>query len=147
MGSTRLPGKVLQNILDKPMLWHIVERLGSIPEIAKVIVATSDQKADDRIAHFCQSNGISCFRGSETDVLDRFYQAAKNETPDAVIRITGDCPLIDPHLVRRLLLRFIESAAGSRKRVRGARCKARNKSSAHCALRTICRKCGVRGAK
>jgi spore coat polysaccharide biosynthesis protein SpsF len=90
-----------------------VERLGSIPEIARVIVATSDQKADDQIAHFCQSKvipAIPCFRGSETDVLDRFYQAAKKENPEAVIRITGDCPLVDPHLVRRLLLLFIESA-------------------------------------
>ncbi|MEW5801193.1 MAG: glycosyltransferase family protein [bacterium] len=109
MGSTRLPGKVLQDILDKPMLWHIVARIGFIPEITRVIVATSDRKADNRIAHFCLGEGIDCFRGSESDVLDRFYRAARNENPEAVIRITGDCPLVDPHLVRKLLLWFIES--------------------------------------
>ncbi|MEW6380741.1 MAG: glycosyltransferase family protein [bacterium] len=111
MGSTRLPGKVLQEILGRPMLWYIVERLGSIREIARVMVATSDREADDRIASFCQSVGIACFRGSEADVLDRFYQAAKEEHPDIVIRITGDCPLIDPHLVRRLLIQFVESGS------------------------------------
>ena len=110
MGSTRFPGKVLQPILDKPMLWYIVERLQFISGIEKIIVATSDKKTDDPIAQFCESEGIDYFRGSETDVLDRFYQASKNENPEAVIRITGDCPLIDPNLIKRLLLQFIDSS-------------------------------------
>jgi len=109
MGSSRLFGKVLRDILGKPMLWYIVERLRSITEINKIIVATSQHETDEAIAHFCQAHGLACFRGSQTDVLDRFYQAAKSEQPEAVIRITGDCPLVDPQLIRRLLLMFIES--------------------------------------
>ena len=103
MGSTRLPGKVLLPVLGEPILGHIVSRLSTIDKVDTIIVATSDRNLDDPIAEYCSAKGISCFRGSENDVLDRFYQAATAAGADTVIRITGDCPLVDPALVSRLI--------------------------------------------
>src|SRR4030042_3062455 len=95
MGSTRLPGKVLMDIVGKPMLWHIVNRLSYCNLINKIIVATCVSQKDDAIEDFCKRNNIVCYRGSQDDVLDRYYQAAKTYKPDAVVRITADCPLIE----------------------------------------------------
>ncbi len=103
MGSSRLPGKVLMPVLDEPILGHIVSRLSTVGRVDTIVVATSDQDIDDPIAEHCSAKGISCFRGSENDVLDRFYQAATAVGADTVIRITGDCPLVDPALVSRLI--------------------------------------------
>ena len=77
MGSTRLPGKVLKPILERPMLWHIVHRLRFVNGLENIVVATSDLPGDEPIRQFCHANNISCFLGSENDVLDRFYQAAQ----------------------------------------------------------------------
>jgi spore coat polysaccharide biosynthesis protein SpsF len=99
MGSTRLPGKVVKRILGRPVLWHIVDRLRTVPAIDEVVVATSDRPADDDIRALTADMGVQCFRGSEDDVLDRFYQAALVWDGDPVVRITGDCPLVDPELV------------------------------------------------
>ena len=107
MGSTRLPEKVLMPILGKPVLWHIVNRLRNVKEINDIIIATSNSKKDDKIEDFCKANHIDCFRGSEEDVLDRFYKAALKYDPDYLIRITGDCPLIDPDLIKQLIAYFI----------------------------------------
>jgi len=103
MGSSRLPGKVLRPICGRPMLWHIVRRLRCVPLLSEVIVATSDQVGDEPIRGFCRENGIEVFAGSERDVLDRFYQAAVHSGGDPLIRVTGDCPFVDPDLVGRLL--------------------------------------------
>lgn len=103
MGSTRLPGKVLKEIVGRPMLWHIVQRLQFVSRIENVVVATSDQSADQAIEDFCSRFNIDCFRGSENDVLDRFYKAALQYSGDPVIRITGDCPFVDPGVVDDLL--------------------------------------------
>ena len=103
MGSSRLPGKVLRPILGRPMLSFILERLRAVPAIASVLVATSDEARDRPVRTFCEAHGVACFAGSETDVLDRFYRAAAREDADPVLRVTGDCPLIDPGLVARLL--------------------------------------------
>lgn len=103
MGSRRMPGKVLKPILGHPMLWHIVKRAFWVPEVAEVVVATSDQPGDKPIRRFCQENGIAFFAGCEIDVLDRFYQAALKYAGDPLIRITGDCPFVDPQIVGRLL--------------------------------------------
>ncbi len=108
MGSTRLPGKVLRPILGRPMLWHIVNRVGRAPGISKVVVATSSLPKDAPIREFCQKEGINHFSGSESDVLDRYYQAAVLFEADPIIRITGDCPLVDPQVVGKLLA-FYES--------------------------------------
>jgi len=103
MASTRLPGKVLADISGRPMLWHVVSRVQMAKSVDQIIVATSVETADDAIAQFCRDNRIECFRGSETDVLDRFYQAAKRTGAEAVVRVTADCPLIDPHVIDKVI--------------------------------------------
>src|SRR5580692_2175930 len=77
MGSSRFPGKVLEDLCGRPMLWHVVNRVGKARSLDKVVVATTDGAVDDPIAQFCEREGIVCFRGSEQDVLDRFYRAAE----------------------------------------------------------------------
>ncbi len=103
MGSTRLPGKVLRPIVGHPMLWHIVQRVRQTRGLTEVVVATSDQPSDEPLRAFCRSADIPCFAGSENDVLDRFYRAAKQHDGDPLIRITGDCPFVDPELVGSLI--------------------------------------------
>jgi len=103
MGSTRLPGKVLKPILGRPMLWYIVQRIRYVPDVVEVVVATSEQPGDEPIRDFCREYGIASFAGSESDVLDRFYQAAIQYRGDPLFRITGDCPFVDPEVVARLL--------------------------------------------
>lgn len=103
MGSTRLPEKVLAPIDGYPMLWHVLNRLADIPLIDKMVVATTDLSTDDPIASFCQKAGFQWFRGNEADVLDRFYRAAHRYGADSIVRITGDCPLIDPRIVEKVI--------------------------------------------
>jgi spore coat polysaccharide biosynthesis protein SpsF (cytidylyltransferase family) len=98
-----MPGKVLKPILGRPMLWHIVRRLRHVPGLSSVIVATSELPGDEPVRTFCRESGIPVFAGSEEDVLDRFYQAALHHRGDPLVRITGDCPFVDPELVGRLL--------------------------------------------
>lgn len=109
MGSTRLPEKVLMPIVGKPVLWHIVHRIKNVKEIDTIVIATSDSNKDNRIAEFCEVNKIDCFRGSEEDVLDRFYKAAIKYNPDFLLRVTGDCPLVDPDLISELIKYYINN--------------------------------------
>lgn len=97
MGSSRLPGKVLKEIKGKALLAYHIERLKSAGY--PIFIATSIEKVDDLIESFCLENGYSCFRGSEQDVLDRFYQCAKKNELDIIVRVTSDCPLIDGELI------------------------------------------------
>ena len=106
MGSTRLPGKVLAEIHGRPMLWHVVERTRAARHANEVIVATTNVTADDAIVEWCHQQKIVCFRGSEEDVLDRYYQAATQHQADIVVRITSDCPLIDGEIVDKVLREF-----------------------------------------
>jgi spore coat polysaccharide biosynthesis protein SpsF len=103
MGSTRLPGKILMPLAGRPALAHVVERLGAARHVAKVVVATTRQAQDDRVEEFCREQGVSCFRGSENDVLDRYYQAAVLFGADPIVRITADCPVIDPQVVDEVI--------------------------------------------
>jgi spore coat polysaccharide biosynthesis protein SpsF len=103
MGSSRLPGKVLMPILGKPMLWHIVGRVRAVASIDQVLVAVPADESNEVLRRFCADNEIAFFAGSETDVLDRYYQAARKFEADPVIRITADCPLVDPQLIERLI--------------------------------------------
>jgi spore coat polysaccharide biosynthesis protein SpsF (cytidylyltransferase family) len=98
-GSTRLPGKVLMEINQMPLLKIHLDRLKKSKNVDKIIVATTDNIEDNIIENLVTKWGYEIFRGSETDVLDRFYQAVKNIKPLWIVRVTSDCPLIDPKLV------------------------------------------------
>jgi glutamate-1-semialdehyde 2,1-aminomutase/spore coat polysaccharide biosynthesis protein SpsF len=106
MGSNRLPGKSLAEIEGKPMLWHVVRRVQRASLVDRVVVATSVAAADDAIERMCRDNDVVCYRGSEHDVLDRYYGAARGEKASQVVRITADCPLIDPEVIDRVVRRF-----------------------------------------
>jgi spore coat polysaccharide biosynthesis protein SpsF len=106
MGSTRLPGKVLRPLAGRPMLVRIVDRVRACPAVSRVIVATSDRDGDEPIRQLCAAEQIDCFAGSEHDVLDRFYSAALSFHGDPLIRITADCPLVDPTLLAKLVALF-----------------------------------------
>lgn len=99
MGSSRLPGKVLLDIAGQPMLARVVARVRRATRLDDVLLATTTDGSDDRVAGFCNLMNISCTRGSLYDVLDRYYQAARQARADIIVRITADCPVIDPVLV------------------------------------------------
>jgi spore coat polysaccharide biosynthesis protein SpsF (cytidylyltransferase family) len=105
-GSTRLPGKVLAPIAGRTMLLRVVDRTARARTIDRVVVATSTDRADDRVAALCADEGVPCFRGSETDVLGRYAGAARRFGSDAIVRITADCPLLDPEVVDRVVGEF-----------------------------------------
>ena len=111
MGSTRLPGKVLMDLGGESVLSRVVRRLGRARLLRQIVVATSVGSADDAVAAECVRLQVPCFRGSEDDVLDRYYQAEKAWPSDAVVRITADCPLIDPAVVDQTIEVFLESGA------------------------------------
>lgn len=108
IASRRFPGKVLADIAGQPMLWHVVNRLRAARTVDEVVVATSTESADDAIVAFCRQEHVACFRGSEADVLDRFYQAATHHGAGVIVRITADCPLIDPHIVDKVVQAYLE---------------------------------------
>jgi len=107
MSSTRLPGKVLMSLAGRPVLEHVVSRIEQCKTIQKVVVATSVDSSDDDIAKWCQQNGVACHRGSLNDVLDRYYRAAKAHRADAIVRITADCPAIDPTIVDEVVQGYL----------------------------------------
>lgn len=111
MGSTRLPGKVMQPIGKKPMIGLLLERLSKSKKIDQIILATSVDSRNDPLAAYVESIGYTSFRGSENHVLERYYQAAKGANADIVLRITGDCPVIDPELVDVVIENFLSSGA------------------------------------
>lgn len=111
MGSTRLPNKVLMDIAGKPMLWHILNRLKYSKLINEIVIATTTKGSDDSIEAFCKKNSVFCFRGNEEDVLERYYQAASMYKAKMIVRITADCPLIDPKIVDLVIERHIKSEA------------------------------------
>ena len=99
MSSSRLPGKTLEPVLGQPMIRRQIERIRDAKRIDRLVVATSTDASDDRLAQVCRTEGIECARGSLADVLDRFYQVALSLSPANVIRLTGDCPLTDPEVL------------------------------------------------
>jgi spore coat polysaccharide biosynthesis protein SpsF len=100
MSSARLPGKVLKDILGKPMLAHQIERVRRARLVDLAVVATSEEASDDPIAKLCARENIACHRGSLTDVLARFQSAEEQFGPtECIVRLTGDCPLTDPAIV------------------------------------------------
>jgi glutamate-1-semialdehyde 2,1-aminomutase len=108
MGSTRFPNKVMQPICGTPMIGHLLERLSQARRINQIVLATSSDPRNEPLAQYVQRLGFEVYWGSEDDVLDRYYQAAKKAGADVVMRITGDCPLIDPGLVDAVIGLFEE---------------------------------------
>jgi len=111
MRSTRLPGKVLADICGQPMLAHVITRVLRAKLVNEVLVVTSDEATDKSVFDFCANRKVACFRGSESDVLDRFYQAVKTSPPDAIVRITADCPLIDAKIIDKVIDAYVEGHA------------------------------------
>jgi len=112
MGSSRLPGKVLMDLAGEPMLGRCMRRLRDAQRLSTIWVATSVNPRDQAIARLCEARGWHCFRGSENDVLDRYYQTACQAKADVVVRTTSDCPLIDPGLVDRVIQEFLDRQPG-----------------------------------
>lgn len=106
MSSTRLPGKVLMTIAKKPMLSFVVDRLLKAKSIDEVVVATSRDQSDDKIVKFCQREKILYFRGDLENVLDRYFNCAREHKAQIVVRVTSDCPLIDPQVIDEGLKKF-----------------------------------------
>ncbi len=110
MASTRLPGKVLQEVAGRPMLAQQLRRLRECTLADEIVVATTVNSCDDPVADLARREGASCFRGSEHDVLARFVGAARQADADLVVRVTADCPLIDPQVADRVIRALIEHA-------------------------------------
>jgi len=108
-GSSRLPGKVLLDIGGKPMLARVVERTRRSRMIDEVVVATTTDATDDAVASFCLEQGYAHQRGSLYDVLDRYFQAARTYQADVIVRITADCPMIDPGIVDYTIQEFLNA--------------------------------------
>ena len=109
-GSTRLPGKVMKELCEKTVLAHDIERVSQAKLVDEIIIATTTHDSDDVIVHEAERLGVKVFRGSEDDVLSRYYFAAKGAGADVVVRITSDCPLIDPFILDDIIRVFMDGS-------------------------------------
>lgn len=109
VGSTRLPGKVLKKICGKTVLEHDVIRLKLIKNIDEIVIATTELDRDNKIVEECKKMNVKYFRGSEQNVLARYYYAAKENNADIVVRVTSDCPLIDPEVSSKIIEFYLEN--------------------------------------
>lgn len=109
MTSTRLPGKVLKEVLGKSLLEYHIERLLQVELADKLVIATTTNDTDQPIVELCEKLGVAYYRGSEEDVLSRYYEAAAQFGADVVIRVTSDCPLIDPGVVDKVIGMYIDN--------------------------------------
>ena len=109
MTSTRLPGKVLKEVLEKPLLAYQLERLRRVQLADEIVLATTTNQTDDVLAVFAVAEEIRCFRGDEQDVLDRYYQAAVFAEADVIVRVTSDCPLIEPSIIDAVIQVYFKS--------------------------------------
>jgi len=107
MGSTRLPGKILRELDGETVLSRVLGRVRRMCNLNEILVATTDQSVDDAVAESTRQNGVGVFRGNENDVLDRYYQAAQSCHAQAIVRITADCPLIDPEVSDHVIRQFL----------------------------------------
>jgi glutamate-1-semialdehyde aminotransferase/spore coat polysaccharide biosynthesis protein SpsF (cytidylyltransferase family) len=107
MSSTRLPGKVLADIAGQPMIERVLARVKQSRRVTGIVVATSENGADDAIAEYCTARAIALYRGNESDVLDRYYQAAQLHGAKTIVRVTADCPLIDPEIIDRVVAAYL----------------------------------------
>lgn len=108
MGSSRLPGKALQELIGEPMLVHVHNRVCQSTMVNDIIIATTESKKDDIVVELCRDRKWLFYRGSENDVLDRYYQTARIFNGDIIVRITSDCPIIDASIIDSILLKYFE---------------------------------------
>ena len=106
-GSTRFPNKVFADIDGKPLLWHSVNRLYAAKNIDEVIIATTVNSKDDQIEKWCKENDVKCYRGSENDVLNRYFSASKAFPSDVVVRITSDDPFKEPSVIDQVIAKLL----------------------------------------
>ena len=109
MASTRLPGKIMADISGKPMLWHVLNRVKKAKNIDQIILTTTQNSEDQIIVKVAAECGVNIFRGNENDVLDRFYRAAEKYDIDVIVRITADCPLVDPQIIDEMVDYYIKT--------------------------------------
>ncbi len=112
MGSTRLPGKIMCDLAGQSVLFRVVERLSRARRLDEIMIATTTQPADDAVADLCHARAWNVFRGSENDVLDRYYHAAQASQADVVVRVTSDCPLVDAGVVDAVIADFLTQQPG-----------------------------------
>lgn len=108
MGSTRLPGKILKKVNGKPLLFYQLERIKGSKLIDEIVIATTTNHQDNEIVSFCEQYGVSYYRGSETDVLSRYFNTAVKFNADIIVRLTSDCPIIDVEVVDKTIQYFLE---------------------------------------
>jgi spore coat polysaccharide biosynthesis protein SpsF len=109
MTSTRLPGKVLKTVLEKPLLMYQIERLKQVRLANEIVIATTTKHTDEPIVSLSRENSIPHFRGSEEDVLSRYYETAKAFQADAIVRVTSDCPVIDAKVIDKVIQLYVEN--------------------------------------
>lgn len=109
VGSTRLPGKVLKNICGKTVLQHDIDRLRRVKNIDEIVIATTILEKDEAIVKEADRLGVKYFKGSEEDVLSRYYYAAKENNADVVVRVTSDCPLIDSEVTEKIIQYYMDN--------------------------------------
>lgn len=109
MTSSRLPGKVLMEAVNKPMLELMIERLRRVPSLDAIAIATTVNAADDPIEDLAKRLSVGCYRGSEEDVLQRVLDTAQFYEADIIVQLTGDCPLIDPEIIEHTIQRYLQS--------------------------------------
>lgn len=107
MTSSRMPGKVLMEVVGQPLLHYLVARLRAVPSLDDIVLATTVNSTDDILAAFAAREDIACFRASEADVMQRVIGAAESVNADVVVEITGDCPIIDPQIVEQTIRMFL----------------------------------------
>ena len=110
MTSSRLPGKILKEVMGKPMLERLIERVNRSKHIQEIVVATTTSPQDEETQKACQQMGVSCYRGSEDDVLERVLKTAKAHQADLIVELTGDCPLLDPATIDAVIEKFLDNA-------------------------------------
>jgi spore coat polysaccharide biosynthesis protein SpsF len=109
MGSTRLPGKIMLPLAEKPLILRMYERVAKSNYVGKIIVAITKEPEDDGLLKICKQNNIETYRGNTLDLLDRHYQAAKKYQAEVVLKIPSDCPLIDPQIIDKVILYYINN--------------------------------------
>jgi spore coat polysaccharide biosynthesis protein SpsF (cytidylyltransferase family) len=107
LGSSRLPGKTLMEIEGVPLLGHLLARVRAASSVDEIVIATTGKERDDRLAEYAKANGFNCFRGSEDDVLDRFHGTAEKFGAEVIVRVTPDCPMLDPDVLDGVVAEFL----------------------------------------